>query len=713
MPKLSDIETTFTSGLNHIDALLDSGPDWNFLTPLGNTITYTFSIASGNEVRGGVPVTGQQAFSISQQNAARSAFEYISRLTGIVFAETGSGDGAQVHLANIDIASSDTVGLCSWNVSYRSNASTNELISYDADAYVYLDNREFAGVNANLTAGGQGYETLLHELGHMLGLKHPHEDDIVLSPFQDNTANTLMSYNDIGGPYREFNDIDVAALNWIYGGDGLRGALGINSLTGAQYLTGSNFADNLVGTAGNDKLQGGGGNDLINGGEGIDTAVFNGIRAAYAFNEVAGGALQSTGAEGTDIHTSIEQFQFFDGTFQRSQLADSTPPPVPTPNVAKNAAGYVVGNKPTVFGIAEANSTVRVFSSGTEVATGKADANGFFNIITSSLTSGNYTLGVTATDAAGNVSGSASVAFKVDAIPPAVPTGAFQLSGANANQPVFNGTGEVGTTISLVLSSNEVIGRTVVDGAGKWTIAPGPLGNGNYSVSVQSSDIADNVTPASAPLAFNINSTLNLSGGAGNDVLRGTAGNNALDGVSGFDTAAYGGARAAYTVEKSTNGFTIRSAADGFDSLLNVDRIQFGDTSMAVALDLAGNGGQAYRLYSAVLGRAPDKGGLGFWIDKLDDGITMQDVSNAFLGSQEFITTYGANLTNTEFVDELYQNVLHRSLDQAGFDFWVAAIEQHGVARADILISFSESNENQAQVIGQIQNGIDYVPWTA
>ncbi|MCY0913676.1 DUF4214 domain-containing protein, partial [Massilia antarctica] len=35
--------------LNHIDALLSSGPDWNFVTPAGNTIRYTFSIASHNE----------------------------------------------------------------------------------------------------------------------------------------------------------------------------------------------------------------------------------------------------------------------------------------------------------------------------------------------------------------------------------------------------------------------------------------------------------------------------------------------------------------------------------------------------------------------------------------------------------------------------------------------------------------------------------------
>ncbi|MFX4914333.1 hypothetical protein ABTC20_19160, partial [Acinetobacter baumannii] len=53
MATVSDVTKTPLSGLNYIDALLDSGPDWNFLTdssrtPL-NILSYTFSVASGNE----------------------------------------------------------------------------------------------------------------------------------------------------------------------------------------------------------------------------------------------------------------------------------------------------------------------------------------------------------------------------------------------------------------------------------------------------------------------------------------------------------------------------------------------------------------------------------------------------------------------------------------------------------------------------------------
>ena len=39
----------------------------------------------------------------------------------------------------------------------------------------------------------------------MLGLKHRTRTTIQLRRLQDNTANTLMSYDHVGGPYSTFN----------------------------------------------------------------------------------------------------------------------------------------------------------------------------------------------------------------------------------------------------------------------------------------------------------------------------------------------------------------------------------------------------------------------------------------------------------------------------------------------------------------------------
>jgi hypothetical protein len=146
------------------------------------------------------------------------------------------------------------------------------------------------------------------------------------------------------------------------------------------------------------------------------------------------------------------------------------------------------------------------------------------------------------------------------------------------------------------------------------------------------------------------------------------------------------------------------------DTLVSVERLQFSDAS--VAFDVNGNAGAAYRLYQAAFDRAPDAAGLGYWISMLDSGqASLDQVSAGFASSKEFADLYGANASDSQFVQQLYQNVLHRPAEADGYAFWLDAIEEHGVARADVLSHFSESVENQVQVVANIQDGMLFIPW--
>ncbi|MCY0915867.1 reprolysin-like metallopeptidase, partial [Massilia antarctica] len=322
MTTISDLDTPL-SGLNHIDALLSSGPDWNFVTPAGNTIRYTFSIASHNE-GGNDSGAGLTSFSAGQQAGTRAAMATLSAITGIAFSETSDAASADVHLCSKELGG-NTAGLCSWNSGYANSGTT--LLSFHAAAYVYLDSAvAAAAANATLAPGSGGLEILLHELGHMLGLKHPFDGGIHLATGDDNTSNTLMSYTSQGGPYSTFSPYDIAALNWLYGGDGLRGALGINSTGGGRYITGTSRADSLSGSAAADRLDGGGGNDILDGGNGTDTAVFHGNYAAYTITSLGAGKLRVSGADGIDTLTSVEVLKFDDRSVQAAPLL--TPPPV-------------------------------------------------------------------------------------------------------------------------------------------------------------------------------------------------------------------------------------------------------------------------------------------------------------------------------------------------------------------------------------------------
>jgi Ca2+-binding RTX toxin-like protein len=202
-----------------------------------------------------------------------------------------------------------------------------------------------------------------------------------------------------------------------------------------------------------------------------------------------------------------------------------------------------------------------------------------------------------------------------------------------------------------------------------------------------------------------------LTGGAGNDTFDGGAGNDTLDGAAGANTALYHGAAANYTVTKTATGFTVadKTGAEGTDLLKNVQRLQFADK--AIAFDVDGHGGQAFRLFQAAFDRAPDKGGEGYWMGALDHGVTLLDVANGFVQSAEFKHLYGDNPTHADIVDKFYANVLHRAPDQAGADYWTKLLDQHVLTTADVLMSFSESPENQAALVGVTQNGFEYTPY--
>ena len=724
MATVSDITTTPLSGLNYIDALLDTGPDWNYLTTSAGTpvttLTYTFSVAVGNEDAASAQAnfTGSvQAFSASQQDATRTALAYITKVTGIQFAETSDGNAAQIHMADVNLITSNVTGLCSWHSSY--GYSGTQLNSYDADAYVYLDNVEWNFQNANLTPGGEGYQTLLHELGHALGLKHPFDDSINLPASQDNTSNTLMSYTEAGGPYSSYRQDDIAALMWLYGDDGLRGKLGINSTTGAHYLVGTNGADVITGTSADDKLEGDGGNDMIDGGAGIDTAVFRGVRSNYTFSALSGGNLQvasKDGSDGVDTLHSIEFLQFGDQTVSSADVVnvDTTPPAAPTLAVTKNANGYAAGSNPAVTGAAEANSTIKVYASdNTLVGTTTADATGVWSLTTTKAFADGtgYSVFATATDAAGNTSAaSSSVTFNIDAHAPVAPTVSFSQ---NDNQVAFSGTGEAGTTIYLTRVGDFIdIATTTVGGDGKWSITTSPLPNGSYTIRPVSEDLAGNAKSALTDATFTVSSSANLAGTAAKDTLTAAAGNNAIDGQGDIDTVVYAGPKSNYTIAKETWGYgvTDKVGNGGHDAVINVERLQFDDT--AVALDINGAAGQAFRLYQAALDRPAESAGLGFWIYQLDRGLSLDDMVQDIINTQpEFIQKYGSNPTDSEFVNLLYANVLHRAPDAAGYDFWVKALTNHDTTHVGIVKFFSESPENQAQVIGSIQDGITFTPW--
>ncbi len=97
------------------------------------------------------------------------------------------------------------------------------------------------------------------------------------------------------------------------------------------------------------------------------------------------------------------------------------------------------------------------------------------------------------------------------------------------------------------------------------------------------------------------------------------------------------------------------------------------------------------RLYLAYYLRPADGGGLRYWQDQLEAGVSLISVSNAFAMAREFQLLYGA-VDDREFVALVYRNVMQREPDAAGLSYWRSQMSD-GVTRGEVMIAFSESLE--------------------
>jgi hypothetical protein len=188
-----------------------------------------------------------------------------------------------------------------------------------------------------------------------------------------------------------------------------------------------------------------------------------------------------------------------------------------------------------------------------------------------------------------------------------------------------------------------------------------------------------------------------LAGNAGNDTLVGGAGNDSLHGGDGIDTANFSGTRGSHTLAKS-GGFTVIdhpglevggavasvAEADALDLAVaaavatadpevgdvdmveEVEILQFSDMTVdltmgARALTIsAADLKTLEELYVGFFNRVPEAAGLGYWIDQLADGASLEDIADQFYEAGIQFGIYSPGMTDQEFIQAIYKNVLGR-----------------------------------------------------
>ena len=111
------------------------------------------------------------------------------------------------------------------------------------------------------------------------------------------------------------------------------------------------------------------------------------------------------------------------------------------------------------------------------------------------------------------------------------------------------------------------------------------------------------------------------------------------------------------------------------------------------------NNTQAYvaRIYTKALGRTAEPGGLNYWTNEIRTGKrTPVQVAEEFFFAPEFTNK---KLNNTEYVKVLYRTFMGREYDKGGLDYWVARLNK-GESRKSVLESFAGCEEFKKIVKG-------------
>ncbi len=651
MATVGDVTDIVQSGQIAIDALLDNGPCWNYLTPVTeNVLYYTFD----NMYTPSKSITNTVPFTASQIAAARQAITYAESVTGIDFVQTSDPTLANISFFSANIMEPGLSGLTEWRASYN-YAAGGVITSYDVNTFIYLDIYDYPE-NLSPNAGTNGYQVLLHEIGHTLGLKHPFEGSPQLPESLNNTDNTLMAYNWTGQNKTTFMKYDLEALWWIYGGDGLGGIYGINSTAGptlpqtvdiippdvVSYSPANGAADvahttDIVITF-NEPIQIGSGNINIKNAAATAIETFN---AANTNISVSGNTLTINPT--ADLSSDQEYTIEFSADSVRDQAGnsyastacyhfsaiDTTPPGVvsfsptnETPDVAHTIDIVITFNEPIQIG------------------------------------SGNI-----------NIKNAAATAIET-------------FNAANTNISVSGNTLTINPTADL--SSDQ-----------------------EYTIEFSADSIRDQTGNSYANTTSYHLSTLThptVVGTTDADVIANTLKDEIINGGAGLDTVVYEGMRSMYTLSKQANGSWVTSSSIyGTDTLTDIERLKF--TDMNIALDLNGNAGLVAKATGVVFGseNVKSKEHIGFGLGLVDSGTSYEELLGTMLDKA------GAK-TPQQVVDLLWTNTVGIpptvELTRACFD-----LLQSGMTEAQLGVLAAETDIYQANInlVGLFQTGLEYM----
>lgn len=280
--------------------LEDDNLRWNANADLGTQVVVTYRFVETSDLENAVTYDSYGAskylsYTDTQRGYFRDVIEIFEDTAGIRFVEI-EGE------AMINVFASTGSSFGGWaNLPWVSDT--------------YTGTSDLTNNSSTMTPGSYGYLTNMHELGHAVGLSHPHEGNITLADLVDNTSNTVMTYNN-GDLTASLGKLDILALQDLYGEtDAFDGWYVSSDSNDNVVIRATEASETILAPGQNTNVKGGGGADIIVGGGGNDS-----LHGQVGADEITGknGNDKLFGGRGNDRLTGGATKNDYSGSFDET-----------------------------------------------------------------------------------------------------------------------------------------------------------------------------------------------------------------------------------------------------------------------------------------------------------------------------------------------------------------------------------------------------------
>jgi hypothetical protein len=285
----------------------------------------------------------------------------------------------------------------------------------------------------------------------------------------------------------------------------------------------------------------------------------------------------------------------------------------------------------------------------------------------------------------------------------------------NFSEAIFaaNGTLRIKTAAGIVVEEFDISTSPQLKMSGR-DLSVNPTQNlqyaQNYVVELTSGslkDLAGNFYQNQQTYNFKTVSGEEMVGTTADDTFVSTAGSDNINGNAGNDVVVFSGKLSGYKLSHIATTYFVSSknVGIGSDNVKNVESLRFDDFTVNLKIQElasaapAANVQRLMELYVAFFNRVPEADGLAYWIGEMNAGKQINAIADIFYEAgikYSELTGFTATMSNADFVNVIYRNVLGRTdgADAEGLAYWSAELAEGRASRGSLVSTILDAAHN-------------------